>query len=71
MSELACETVHTAISIVAPQPRLRAEGRLRDAVRIAVRSSEAPPELLAASDIVVDGPAALATLLSDLAASLS
>jgi trehalose 6-phosphate phosphatase len=51
--------------------RLRAEGRLRDAVRIAVRSSEAPPELLAASDIVVDGPGALATLLSDLAASLS
>jgi trehalose 6-phosphate phosphatase len=40
-------------------------------VRVAVRSPEAPPELLAAADQVVDGPAALAELLASLAAALS
>ena len=39
-------------------------------IGIAVRSGEAPPALLADADHVVDGPAALATLLADLAAAL-
>ncbi len=49
----------------------RAAGRLRDAVRIAVRSDEAPPDLLARADVAVDGPAGLAALLDELARSLS
>jgi trehalose 6-phosphate phosphatase len=40
-------------------------------VRIAVRSAEAPAGLLAAADLVVDGPNGLAALLADLAGSLS
>ncbi len=46
-------------------------GRLRTALRIGVHSSEAPPELLAAADVVVDGPARLAELLSEIAAAVS
>jgi trehalose 6-phosphate phosphatase len=42
-------------------------GRLTHAVRIAVGSSESPPELLERSDVVVDGPGALAALLQELA----
>ncbi|MGI8795753.1 MAG: trehalose-phosphatase [Acidimicrobiia bacterium] len=45
-------------------------GRLTHAVRIAVASDESPPELLARSDIVVDGPEALAALLEALAAEV-
>src|SRR5439155_24267729 len=33
------------------------DGRLHRAVRIGVHSSEAPPELAAAVDLIVDGPA--------------
>lgn len=51
--------------------RLQEDGRLRHAVRIAVRSAEAPPELLARSDVEVDGPAGLAKLLADLAAEIT
>lgn len=40
-------------------------------IRIAVRSSEAPPELLDRADIVVDGPAGFAALLAELAAVVS
>ena len=40
-------------------------------VRLAVRSAEAPAGLLAAADAVVDDPAALAALLTGLAAALS
>jgi trehalose 6-phosphate phosphatase len=47
--------------------RLNAEGRLEHAVRIAVGSAEAPPELLAQADLVVDGPAGLVSLLEELA----
>ena len=39
------------------------------ALRIAVRSAEEPPELVARADVQVDGPAGLATLLADLAAA--
>jgi trehalose 6-phosphate phosphatase len=41
------------------------------AVRLAVRSAEAPAGLLAAADAVVEDPAALAALLAGLAADLS
>lgn len=37
-------------------------------LRIAVRSGESPPELLAAADLVVDGPGGLRALLEQLAA---
>jgi len=37
---------------------------------IAVRSSEAPPELIERADIVVDGPPGLAELLTDLVSAL-
>ena len=47
--------------------RLSAEGRLEHAVRIAVGSAEAPPELLAHADLVVDGPAGLVSVLEELA----
>lgn len=46
--------------------RLSAEGRLETAVRIAVGSPEAPPELLARADLVVDGPAGLVSVLDAL-----
>jgi trehalose 6-phosphate phosphatase len=47
--------------------RLNAEGRLEHAVRIAVGSAEAPPELLAQADLVVDGPSGLVSVLEELA----
>jgi len=36
-------------------------------VRVAVASSEAPPELIERSDLVLDGPAGVLELLHDLA----
>jgi trehalose 6-phosphate phosphatase len=50
--------------------RLRASGRLRDALRIAVASPEAPREVLDGGDVVVDGPEGLRALLDALAAAL-
>ncbi|MCZ7528132.1 MAG: trehalose-phosphatase [Acidimicrobiia bacterium] len=50
--------------------RLRSAGRLTDALRVGVRSSEAPPELLARADVVVDGPAGLAVELAAVADAL-
>ena len=44
--------------------------RTTHAVRIAVRSTEAPSELLDRADVVVDGPAGLAALLGELAGAL-
>lgn len=41
------------------------------AVRIAVRSNEAPPELLELAEVVVDGPEGLAALLGELADAVS
>jgi trehalose 6-phosphate phosphatase len=43
------------------------DGRLDGAVRIGVRSPEAPAELLDAVDVVVDGPTGLVALLEALA----
>lgn len=42
-------------------------GRLTHAVRIAVSSPEAPPELVAQADLIVDGPGGLVALLEQLA----
>ena len=50
---------------------LIAEGRLGHAVRVAVRSEEAPPALLEAADYQVDDPAGLAALLARLAEATS
>lgn len=47
--------------------RLVAAGALTHAVRVAVRSSEAPEDLLARADLVVDGPEGLVELLDYLA----
>ena len=43
------------------------DGTLRDAVRIGVHSPEAPPELVTAVDLLVDGPAGLAALFARVA----
>jgi trehalose 6-phosphate phosphatase len=43
--------------------RAVADGHLSRGVRIGVRSAEAPPELLGAVDVVVDGPTGLLALL--------
>jgi trehalose 6-phosphate phosphatase len=50
--------------------RLAAAGTVTHAVRIGVRSVEAPPGIFDA-DVLVDGPAGLARLLSELAVALS
>lgn len=50
---------------------LLAEGRLQHAVRVAVRSAEAPPELLDAADLQVEGPPGVLELLAELAAHLN
>jgi trehalose 6-phosphate phosphatase len=47
--------------------RLSSAGHLDHAVRIAVGSVEAPPELLAQADLVVDGPSGLVSVLEELA----
>jgi trehalose 6-phosphate phosphatase len=49
---------------------LAERGDVQHGIAIGVTSSESPPEV-AQTDVVVDGPAGLATLLSDLADALS
>jgi trehalose 6-phosphate phosphatase len=49
----------------------RVAGRGVHAVRVGVHSSEAPAELLARSDVVVEGPAGTAALFDGLAARLT
>jgi trehalose 6-phosphate phosphatase len=51
--------------------RAVAQRRLQHGARIAVRSNESPPELLAEADVVVDGPGGLVTLLGDLARAVT
>lgn len=53
------------LAAFASLDRLREDGIL--AVKVAVSSDETPPELLAATDMVVDGPAGLLPLLRALA----
>ena len=48
--------------------RLVDEGRLAHAVRVAVRSAEAPDALLERADLVVEGPRGTLRLLDDLVA---
>jgi len=55
------------LAAFAALDRLVADGRLDHAVRVAVRSDEAPPALLEAADHQVDGPAGLAALLTRIA----
>jgi trehalose 6-phosphate phosphatase len=62
---------HGDLAAFAALGRLRDDGALRAVTRIAVRSSEAPLELLDAADVVVDGPDGLAALLRALAGWLS
>ena len=57
---------HGDLSAFAALARLRAEGTLRRIVRIAVRSTEEPEELVGAADLSVDGPEGLAAFLSEL-----
>ncbi len=46
--------------------RARGDGRLEHAVKVAVRGAETPEELMAAADVVVDGPAEMIELLATL-----
>jgi trehalose 6-phosphate phosphatase len=46
---------------------LQENGTVAHAARVGVRSDEAPPEILARADLVVDGPAGVAEMLSSLA----
>ena len=46
--------------------RARMDGRLEHAVKVAVRGAETPEELMAAADVVVDGPAEMIDLLATL-----
>jgi trehalose 6-phosphate phosphatase len=46
--------------------RAREDGRLEHAVKIAVRGGETPEALVAAADVIVDGPAAMVELLATL-----
>ncbi|MGZ8733618.1 MAG: trehalose-phosphatase [Acidimicrobiia bacterium] len=50
--------------------RLEASGALSTAVRVGVASDEGPAEIRARADVVVDGPAGLASLLADLVSTL-
>ena len=62
---------HGDLAAFAALDRLVAAGRLDHAVRVAVRSDEAPPALLEAADHQVDGPAGLAALLTRMADAAS
>jgi trehalose 6-phosphate phosphatase len=46
--------------------RARGDGRLEHTVKVAVRGAETPEELMAAADVVVDGPAEMIKLLATL-----
>ncbi len=46
--------------------RARGDGRLEHTVKVAVRGAETPEELMAAADVVVDGPAEMIELLATL-----
>jgi trehalose 6-phosphate phosphatase len=62
---------HGDVAAFAALDRLVAGGRLAYGLRIGVRSSEAPPSLLEASDYQVDGPGGVVTLLARLEAGLA
>jgi trehalose 6-phosphate phosphatase len=58
---------HTDLDAFTALDRLREAGDLEVAVRVGVRSSEGPAEIVSAADVVVDGPDALPALLEHLA----
>jgi trehalose 6-phosphate phosphatase len=58
------------LAAFAAVARLREEDRLGHALRVAVRSPENPPDLLAAADLHVDGPDGVLALLGELAGLL-
>ena len=62
---------HGDLAAFAALDQLVAAGRLDHAVRVAVRSDEAPPALLEAADHQVDGPPGLAALLARIADATS
>ncbi|HEV8628472.1 MAG TPA: trehalose-phosphatase [Acidimicrobiia bacterium] len=62
---------HGDLAGFAALDQLVASGRLDHAVRVAVRSDEAPPALLEAADYQVDGPAGVAALLRRIADSVA
>lgn len=51
--------------------RMTANGTLADALRVGVRSPEAPAELIARADVLVDGPRGFLVWLTDVADALS
>jgi hypothetical protein len=55
------------IAAFAAAGRLVKEGRLGHLLRVAVRSSETPPELLHHADLAVDGAPGALDLLAELA----
>jgi trehalose 6-phosphate phosphatase len=52
------------LSVFDALDALVADGSVEDAVRVGVRSDEAPPEILERADLVVNGPAGVAEMLS-------
>ena len=66
VEELLRERVDIRWSLFAGDDTTDLDGFAAVDVRVAVGSDEAPPELLAAADVVVDGPAGLAELLATL-----
>jgi trehalose 6-phosphate phosphatase len=44
--------------------RLAEEGRISRAIRVGVKSPEAPRQILSEADVLVDGPSGVAELLS-------
>jgi len=61
---------HGDLAAFTALDELIALGEIDHAIRVAVHSDEAPPELLRRADITVGGPAELAVLLDDLAVAI-
>lgn len=62
---------HGDLSAFDALDRLTANGSLAHALRVAVRSAEEPPELIARADVLVDGPPGFLAWLTDLADEFS
>jgi trehalose 6-phosphate phosphatase len=58
----------TDLDAFAALTRLQEEGRIATAVRVAIAAQEAPPEVAAGADLVVDSPEGFVTVLEALAA---
>ncbi len=62
---------HGDLSAFAALARMQSAGALGHSVRIGVRSAEAPAELVAVADVVVEGPVGLLDLLTGLVDAVS